>query len=279
MGKLTSLFCATGLAVAVAGPVTAQDAGTVLATVNGTDITLGHVIALQDRLPDQYRALEDEVLYNGILEQLIQQTALSQFVQNEMTSFTRLGLENETRAFLASEFLQKAGAADLNEDDVQAAYTAQYASAVGEEEFNASHILVETEEEAAEIKKMLDDGSDFATLAKEKSTGPSGPGGGELGWFGKGAMVPQFEEAVLALEDGSVSEPVQTQFGWHIVKRNESRIQAAPTLDEVRGEIENQLRTQAVQDSIATVTEDADIQRNDVEVDPALIRNVGLLTE
>ncbi|MFY0693195.1 MAG: peptidylprolyl isomerase [Paracoccaceae bacterium] len=279
MRKLTSLFCATGLAVAVAGPVAAQDADTVLATVNGTDITLGHVIALQDRLPDQYRALEDDVLYDGILEQLIQQTVLSQHIQSEMTNFTRIGLENETRAFLAAEFLQSAGAADLKEEDVQAAYAAQYADAGGAEEFNASHILVETEEEAAEIKKMLDGGADFAELAKEKSTGPSGPGGGQLGWFGMGAMVPAFEAAVVALEDGAVSDPVQTQFGWHIVKRNESRIQAAPALEEVRAEIENQLRNRAVQDGIDKVTEDADIQRSEVEVDPALIRNVGLLTE
>ena len=90
---------------------------------------------------------------------------------------------------------------------------------------------------------------------------------------------PMPPPAVLALADGAVSGPVQTQFGWHIVKRNESRVQAAPTLDEVRPQIENQLRNQAVQDSIAEVTEGADIQRNEVEVDPALIRHVGLLTE
>jgi len=81
---------------------------------------------------------------------------------------------------------------------------------------------------------MLADGADFATLAKERSTGPSGPRGGELGWFGTGQMVPEFEQAVIGLEDGAVSEPVQTQFGWHVVKRNDSRNKSAPSLDEVQ---------------------------------------------
>ena len=279
MTTFSTLLRATGLAVSVAMPVSAQDADTVMATVNGTDITLGHMIALQERLPQQYKELADDVLIKGILDQLIQQTALSQAMEKEKTKAIELGLENEMRAFLAGELLAKVGTADISEEDIQAAYSSQYTDGEPDQEFNASHILVETEEEALEIVKMLEDGGDFAELAKEKSTGPSGPGGGELGWFGKGQMVPPFEEAVIALDDGAVSAPVQTQFGWHVVKRNESRAKAAPTLDDVRGEIEQALRAEAIEEAIDGISSSADVVRADVTVEPSTIRNVDLLSE
>ena len=125
----------------------------------------------------------------------------------------------------------------------------------------------------------MGDGADFAELAKENSTGPSGPGGGSLGWFGKGAMVPAFEEAVIGLEDGGVSEPVQTQFGWHVVKRNESRVKDAPELNTVRDELERELRAKAIEDEIERLTSGADVTRVQIQIDPATIRNMGLLSK
>jgi peptidyl-prolyl cis-trans isomerase C len=279
MGKFSTLLRATGLAVTVAMPAMAQDASTVMATVNGTNITLGHMIALQERLPEQYKQLEDSVLFEGILEQLIQQTALSQAMEKDLTTALEIGKENEVRAFLAGELLAKIGTADLDENAVETAYKDRYAEGESEMEFNASHILVETEDEAKDLVAQLADGADFAELAKEKSTGPSGPGGGSLGWFGKGAMVPAFEDALVALEDGAVSEPVQTQFGWHVIKRMESRLKEAPALDAVRDDIERELRAKAIDDEINRLTEVAEVSRPEVEVDPAAIRNVGLLSE
>lgn len=279
MGKFSTLLRATGLAVTVAMPAMAQDASTVMATVNGTNITLGHMIALQERLPEQYKQLEDSVLFEGILEQLIQQTALSQAMEKDLTPALEIGKENEVRAFFAGELLAKIGTADLDETAVEAAYKDRYAESEPEMEFSASHILVETEDEAKDLVAQLADGADFAELAKEKSTGPSGPGGGSLGWFGKGAMVPAFEDALVALEDGAVSEPVQTQFGWHVIKRVESRLKEAPALDAVREEIERELRAKAIDDEINRLTEVAEVSRPEVEVDPAAIRNVGLLSE
>jgi peptidyl-prolyl cis-trans isomerase C len=279
MGKFSTLLRATGLAVTVAMPAMAQDAKTVMATVNGTDITLGHMIALQERLPEQYKQLEDTVLFDGILDQLIQQTALSQEMEKDLSGSIELSKENEIRAFLAGELLAKIGTADVDEGDISALYTERYAEGEAEMEFNASHILVESEEEAKELVTLLAGDADFAEMAKEKSTGPSGPSGGSLGWFGKGAMVPAFEEAVVALEDGAVSDPVQTQFGWHVIKRNESRVKEAPTLDTVRDELERELRAKAIDDEINRLTDAADVTRADVEVDPTAIRNVGLLSE
>ncbi|GFE64500.1 peptidylprolyl isomerase [Litoreibacter roseus] len=277
MGKFSTLLRATGLAVTVAMPVKAQESDTVMATVNGTDITLGHMIALKKRLPDQYQQLEDSVLFEGILEQLIQQTALAQEIEKDTTRSIELARENEMRAFMAGEMLAKVGTADISEEEIQAAYDKQFENFEPEPEFNASHILVETEEEAAALKEEIEGGADFAEVAKEKSSGPSGPEGGSLGWFGKGQMVPEFEAAVIALEEGQISDPVQTQFGWHLVKLNESRPTNAPELEAVRDEIERTLRSEAVEQAITDITESAEVTRAEVEIDPATIQNEDLI--
>jgi peptidyl-prolyl cis-trans isomerase C len=279
MGNFSSLLAATGLAVTVAMPSYAQDADTVLATVDGTDITLGHVIILQDRLPDGYKRLGDAELYQGILEQLIRQTILAKEMENVVSREVALGLELQRTAFLAEEFVAQTGSSPITEEDVRALYETRYGNIQPDEEFNASHILVETEETALELIAQLEAGADFATLAKENSTGPSGPRGGELGWFGKGQMVPAFEEAVIGLEDGGVSAPVQTQFGWHVVKRNDSRNKTAPDLEEVRADLENAIRSEAVDEAVNAAVDQANITRTEVEIDPALIRKVELLSE
>jgi len=171
------------------------------------------------------------------------------------------------------------GTSASEEEHVKARLRGRKAEGGTEEEDNGSHIRVEQEETAHEIITMLEDGADVATLAQEKSTGPSGPRGGELGWFGKGQMVPEFEQAVIGLENGAISAPIQTQFGWHVVKRNDSRNKAAPTLDEVRAEIINTLKSEAVEAAVESVTAAAEITRVEVEIDPAMIRKVELLSE
>ena len=251
------------------------DASTVLATVNGTDITLGHLVALRSRLPEQYQQLPDEVLFGGMLDQIIQQQVLTD--SGEPTPGDEIGLENETRAFLAARMVDRMLEAPVDEAAVQAAYDEQFGDAGGETEFNASHILVETEEEAQAIKEEVEGGADFAEVAQEKSTGPSGPNGGQLGWFGKGMMVPEFEEAVAGMEAGEVSDPVQTQFGWHVIKLNETRQTEAPALDDVRAELEAQVRDAAVNAEVERLMEEAEIERVEINVDPALIRNGDLL--
>lgn len=277
--EMKRLLTGAALALTLAAPVQAQDAATVLATVNGTEITLGHLIAMRDRLPEQYQQLPDDVLFGGMLEQLIQQQVLADAARADMATADEIGLENESRAFLAGQIIERAAGQDIDDDALQAAYQATYGSAEPETEWNASHILVETEEEAADLIAQLADGADFATLAQEHSTGPSGPGGGVLGWFGAGMMVPEFEAAITELETGAVSAPVQTQFGWHVVKLNEARTKDAPPLDQVRAELEQTLRTSAVDAEVERLTAEATIERSDVAPDPALIRNTDLLAE
>ena len=273
------LLFSAAISLSLAAPVAAQDASTVLATVNGTDITLGHLIAMRAMLPAQYQELPDEVLYNGMLDQLIQQEVVADSLRGSEDARTKLTMENEDRAFLASVAIDAIAFDTIADADVQALYDANFADAGGDLEWNASHILVATEEEAQSLIDQLNDGTDFVALAQEFSTGPSGPNGGALGWFGTGMMVPEFETAVAGLEAGEISAPVQTQFGWHVVKLNESRISAPPALEDVRADLEEELRRQRVDAYLAELTETAEITRPEVEIDMSLIRNIDLLTQ
>ncbi len=277
MKKFLATVAVTAL---LALPATAQDAptaDTVLATVNGTDITLGHLIAMRQMLPPQYQELPDNVLFDGLLEQLVQQEVLAAVAEQDITRRMELGLDNERRAFLAAMLLDQIGMADLPEEEVLAEYDAQYGSSDAAIEFNASHILVETEEEAQALIAELAEGADFAELAQERSIGPSGPNGGELGWFTAGMMVPSFEAAVFALEVGEVSAPVETQFGWHVIVLNDSRAVEPPGLEQVRAELEDGLRRARVDAAITELSAGADVVRPEIEIDPSVIRDLDLL--
>lgn len=283
MQKTLTFLGALAVAASLALPATAQDTptadpSTVVATVGGTDITVGNMIVAWASLPEQYQGLPDDVLFQGILDQLIQQTALAQQFSGELPPRIELQLENERRSLVAGEAIDGIMQDPLDEADVQAAYDADYGGAEQAPEYNASHVLVETEEEALAVIAELEGGADFASVAREKSTGPSGPNGGQLGWFGPGAMVPEFEEAVIALQPGNISAPVKTQFGWHIVKLNESRVQDAPPLEEVREQIELQIRQIRAQKKIEEVTAAAEIDRGGAEgLDPSVIKQITAL--
>ncbi|MDG1168566.1 MAG: peptidylprolyl isomerase [Sulfitobacter sp.] len=281
MQKPLTFLASAAFSVILALPVVAQDTpnrDTVVATVNGTDITLGHMIVARASLPEQYQQLPDEVLFAGILDQLVQQTALADSFEGDLPARAVLSLDNETRSLTAAEVLEKVMSAPLDETTVLNAYEEQYAGQDAGDEYNASHILVETQEEANAIKEELANGADFAEMARERSTGPSGPGGGSLGWFGKGMMVPSFEEAVVALAPGAVSDPVETQFGWHVIKLNETRKTQAPALEEVREELELQLRQILAQTTIEDITAAASVDRSGSEgIDPSLLKNLDWL--
>ncbi|AFO89241.1 peptidylprolyl isomerase [Phaeobacter inhibens] len=281
MRKGLTYLSGLALTVALTLPISAAaepHANTVVATVNGEEITIGHMIIARATLPQQYQQLPDDVLYDAILDQLIQQTSLKQELNGEVPKYVVLSLENEARSLLAADVIEKVMENAASDEDLRTAYDEKYTDGTGGDEFNASHILVETEEDAADIRAELDAGADFATLARERSTGPSGPNGGELGWFSKGRMVPEFEEAVLVMGAGDVSDPVQTQFGWHVIKLNDRRTSAAPTFDEVREELATQMRQEAVEDRVLSLTTAATIERPEIEdLDPAILKNLDLV--
>ena len=276
---LSGIVLAAGLSTsAFAQEASTADASTVVASVNGTDITLGHMIIALASLPEQYQQLPDQTLYDGILEQLVQQTVLAQSYTEEMPARVKLALENEERSLRAGEAIEKLLVGAVSEEDVVAAYEAEIAGFEPKEEFRASHILVETEEEAATVKTDIDNGADFAEVAREKSTGPTGANGGDLGWFGTGQMVPAFEAAVISLEEGEVSSPVQTQFGWHVIKLNETRSTQPPSIDERREELTAGLQRAEIQKILDGATEEADVEVPEgQEIDASLLRNLELL--
>ena len=260
-------------------PAAAQDvsADTVVATINGTAITLGHMIVLRETLPDQYQALPDDVLFRGILDQLIQQAALEQSLAGKTTKRDALALENSRRGYLSGVALEGVVAAAVTDTALQAAYDAKYAGAGGQTEYHAAHILVDTQEKAAALKAEIDTGADFAELARANSTDGAAESGGDLGWFGPGMMVKPFEDAVLAMKPGEVAGPVQTQFGWHLIKLAETRIASAPPLDQVRDELATEIEKTAVAAAIDALTAAATVTRPGEGIDPAALKDQSLL--
>jgi len=275
--RLTSAT-AFALVTAVSAPLYAQDnevsAETVLASVNGVEIKLGHVIVAVQGLPPQFQSIEDDQLLTAIVTQLVQQELLSQSA-SEPSRAAVFELENQERITLATGVLDQIERDAATPEALQQKYEERIAQFAPSEEFNAAHILVATEDEAKAIVEELAEGADFATLAQERSTGPSGPNGGDLGWFGRGMMVPSFEDAVISLELGAVSDPVETQFGWHVIQLNETRIANAPSLDELKEELSAEIGSGAIEAELGVLEGAAEVVRS-LEIDPAVIRNEQL---
>lgn len=226
---------------------------------------------------DQNTTEIDPTIFRIYLESRIQQPASqatreqTEAIRNELTDLYLLSstpraaelkegpdlkarIELQERAMLAqavaSDFIASNPA---TEEEMRAIYDEQVKLAPPIE-FKARHILVATQGEAVDIITQLDGGADFAELAKEKSTGPSGPSGGDLGWFPPDRMVTEFSQAVQALEDGAYSaEPVQTQFGWHVILREESRESAPPPFDSVRDALKQNVEGQKLQDYLESL--------------------------
>jgi len=251
---------------------------TVLVSVNGENITVGNIISFQSRLSDQYQSMEDSVLFDGILKQLIQQTILSQKV-NIHSDRIKYALENQTRAFLSTELVGNLSETEVIESEIESLYVKFSTDIERKKEYNASHILVETETEAEELLLRLKNGADFSELAKTYSTGPSGAQGGNLGWFGQGAMVPTFENAVIKLKIDELSVPVQTQFGWHLIKLNDVRKTLVPTIEEVRKELITEIKKKKIDLEMSKIIDSADVIYSDLEIDPKIIREVSMLND
>ena len=286
MAKAMRFFAGAALAAGLAlpvltAPVWAEDAptaDTIVATVNGTAITLGHMIIAREALPDQYKALPPDVLFKGILDQLVQQTALEQSMDGKLTRRDTLHLENEERGYVSARALEAVVRGAVTDEALQAAYDARFKDAAPQTEYNAAHILVADEAKAKELLAQLEAGADFAELAKTNSTDTgSGAVGGDLGWFGLGMMVKPFEEAVVAAEVGKVAGPVQSDFGFHLILVKETRVAAQPTLDDIRDELATEIEQQAIEAHVTEVTAAAAVETPGEGIDPALLGDLSLL--
>ena len=282
MLKNAHLSVITAAFVAFAAPVAAQDAATVVARVGTSEITLGHVIALRGQLPAQFAQVPDATLFPAIVEQLIEQELLAQSLSGELARRQQMMLDNETRSFLANAALLAAVEQAVTEETIAAAYeafTAEFAAGEPVTEYHAAHILVTSEEDLAQVTAALEEGRPFADVAREFSIDGSAQGGGDLGWFPAGVMIPDFQAAVEALEPGQISEPIQTRFGFHVINLLETRNAGAPTLEEVRDDLVQGIQRETTRALIAQLREGAAAENLSQGLDPALLSRADLLDE
>lgn len=253
----------TGLIAAA--PIHAQEQKIKVAEVNGEAIFLEEVMKIAEQLPADIRQQPLPNYFDRIVDDVID-SRLAAAAGNDA------GLTNNPEVLaqmsiaaqrvLAEAYITTELRKVVTEEEVQKAYQLFISDESAREEIKARHILVASEAEAKAIIAELNSGADFVSLAKEKSTGPSGPNGGDLGYFARGAMVPSFENAAFALSVGShSSEPVQTQFGWHIIKLEDKKTAEAPPIETLRGQLQANLANQALSRIIETLRAPASISR------------------
>src|SRR5437870_7915845 len=170
---------------------------------------------------------------------------------------------------LMDNLLAAEGKAATTDENMKKVYEDAAKQISGEQEVHARHILVETEEQAKKIEDQLKKGADFAELAKKESKDPGASDGGDLGFFTKDQMVPEFSAVAFALEPGKISDPVKSQFGWHVIKVEEKRNRKAPDFDQVKGQIETYVTRKAQADYVAKLREAAKVDRMDKPEDAA----------
>ncbi len=222
-----------------------------VARVNGAEITEAELSFAEAEVGAEIAGLPIEARRRVLLEYLVEAHLFAEAAaKNQLGS----GKEFEERLAyyklraLRDTFYEKKVREAVTEAQAKAAYNEQIAKIAPEPEVHARHILVKTEQEAKDLVKQLKSGADFNELAKKNSTGPSADAGGDLGYFSRGQMVKPFEDAAFALKPGEVSGPVQTEFGWHVIKVEDKRNHPVPPFDEVKDQliaslVQNQLKT------------------------------------
>ena len=244
-------------------PAAAQDDNPVVATVNGDEIRRDEVIDAIRRMPAQFQQMPPEILSPAIAELLAagRLMAARGYAENLQDSETvKQRVAEAERNIIQEVWLQQEIDARMTDEVVETAYADFLTANPPVEEVSARHILVETEDEGKALIERLKGGEDFAELAREASTGPTGPNGGDLGYFTKERMVPEFAEAAFSMDAGEFSEaPVQTQFGWHVILVEDRRMTQPPTLEDVRGQLEGGLADQYVQEIIEELQAGAEI--------------------
>ncbi|MFK7944540.1 MAG: peptidylprolyl isomerase [Paracoccaceae bacterium] len=263
-------------------PAPELKANTVVTTVDDTPITLGEIVAVRQTLPEQYQELPDEVLMAALVQQLADQQLLANAahaagLRDSIT--VQLALRNQERAVMADAFMAKELVTRVDEAAIQAAYEQRFANAEAVTEVNAAHILVESEELAKDLKAKMDAGADFAALAAEHGTDGTASRGGDLGWFTRDQMVPEFADPAFALEPGTVSDPVQSPFGWHLIKLAEKRDQPVPPLEQVQAELIGELTEVAQRTLIEELRGKSTLTPPPVPVPDSAVRQDSIIIE
>ena len=235
----------------------------VAATVDGKAILLSDVEDARNLLPNQFQGAPLQKIYPMLVETLINSRVAADMARRlgfAKTAAYKQRMDRISNQILERIMLTRHLEQKITEILVQDRYLKMVARAKTQKESHARHILVKSEDEAKSIIKKLEGGADFGDLAHEFSKGPSGAKGGDLGWFGPGRMVPQFDQAVSELSDGSYTKtPVQTQFGWHIIQVEERRPLPIKTFKEARPGLVNNLSAELGQKLMEKLRKDAKI--------------------
>ncbi len=255
------------LCVAPTAPLRAQDSDPLIARVNGIDVHQSDLAMAEDEIGSNMPSMGPAQKRDYLITYLADVILLSQAADQQ-----KLGDDADVKRQLAFDrnkvlmeaLLQKTGQAAQTDDALHKVYDNAIKQMKPEEEVHARHILVATEDEAKQIEAALKQGADFATLAKEKSKDPSGAAnGGDLGWFTKDQMVPEFADAAFKLDKGQISDPVHTQFGWHIILVVDKRVKPIPTFDQVKPQLENYVAHRAQEELVENLRKTAKIKRLD----------------
>jgi len=262
-------------ALAIASSATAQDAeDKVVATIDGNPVYASQLALAEAEMGSQFQRLPEDQRRAAVLSALIDIKLMAKQAEEagvpETEDFKKK-LQFLRDRTLHNEYFRTQVVEALTEDEVRARYEKEIAAMPAEQEIRARHILVDSEEQAKAIIAELDAGKDFIELAKEKSTGPSGEQGGDLGYFTRGRMVPEFEEAAFALEPGTYTkEPVKTEFGWHVIEVEDKRDAAPPTYEQVADQIQRLMMQEKYLALLQAAHESADVEVTDPDLKKAL---------
>jgi peptidyl-prolyl cis-trans isomerase C len=251
---------------------TSAGADPVVAKVNGQAIRLSDLSDAAKSLPPQMQAMPPSVLYPMLVDQLVDRQAL-------VDEARKVGLDKDPSVqkqmaaasdrALQTALISKEVGPNVSEDAVRARYDQEIAGKPGEEQVHARHILVQTEAEAKDIVAQLNKGADFGTLAKQHSKDPGAAQGGDLGFFKKGDMVPEFADAAFALKPGQFSQtPVHTQFGWHVIKVEERKQDEAPSFEQAHDELRQKMIQEDVQRVLKQARNDATVEKFNIDGSP-----------
>src|SRR5437764_72896 len=245
-------------------PASASDP--VIARVNGVDITQGDLALAEEDMGADMQATSPEAKRENLLSYLADIIMVTQAADKK-----NLGDNPDFKrrlAFLRNKLLmgyelQREAKTALTDEALHQTYDEAVRSMAGQEEVHARHILVEDENEAKSLLEQLKSGADFAALAKERSKDPGAAEGGDLGYFTKDQMVPEFAEVAFKMYPGQVSNPVKTQFGWHVIKLEDKRTKQPPEFGKVRDQIESFLSRKAQTEFVSKLRQSAKIERLD----------------
>lgn len=261
------------LALLVGSPARADDANPVLAKVNGVEIHQSDVTLAEEELAPSLAQMDPATKKENVLAFLIDMKIVAKAAEDkkiaEQADFKKK-LDFARNRLLMDNLLAAEGKAALTDEAMKKVYDDAAKQISGEQEVHARHILVQTEDEAKAIKAELDKGADFAKLAKEKSKDPGASDGGDLGFFTKEQMVPEFSKVAFELAPGKISDPVKTQFGWHIIKVEEKRNRQPPAFEQVKPQIEQYVTRKAQSEYVAKLRETAKVERMDKPAAPAV---------